>query len=202
MTVAIIQERLDQLDGLVLEAGGHQAAQDKMCVMEAAAWIAGEPWSDHPSCVSPVLGAFLRQWNDALDADGRQALKAYLPRVIGTAGDGKDEQRAWIATDWLVRECAPAWLELAGVKESSAALRALPPITAKTCAAAQPTITEAKKAGAAAWAAAWDAAGAAAWAAARYALAAGAAARAALEPTKVSLQASAHELLDRMIDPS
>ena len=48
----------------------------------------------------------------------------------------------------------------------------------------------------AAWAAAWDAAGDAAWAAAW------AAARDALAPTVATLQASALDLLDRMIDPS
>src|SRR5690606_20754126 len=99
-----IKERLKALDSITLLSGAHDPNGDKQfCAMEAAAWIAGEPHSDHPECVSPVLGAFLRSWNDALDDKGRQALKPHIPRVIGTAGDGHDEERAWMAADWLVR---------------------------------------------------------------------------------------------------
>ena len=120
------------LENVTLEKGTHKGPEDGMCAMELVSYIARGPFTDHPQCASPVLGAFLRSWNDALDDDGRQRLKPFLPRVIGTAGDGKDEARAWLATDWLVRVCAPAWLELAGVEESPAALRGLPPITAAT----------------------------------------------------------------------
>ncbi len=37
-----------------------------LCIMEAVAFMAGEPWSDSPACASPVIAAFLRSWNDAL----------------------------------------------------------------------------------------------------------------------------------------
>ncbi len=98
-------------------------AERVVSAMEFVSWLADEPFSDHPACVSPVLGTFLRSWNDALDDGGRQKLKPFLPRAISTASDGRDEERAWLCTDWLVRVCAPAWLELAGVQESPAALR-------------------------------------------------------------------------------
>jgi hypothetical protein len=246
----VVQDRLKALDTMTLKRGAHDSVDAGVCAMELVAYIAGEPHTDHPACTSPVLAAFTRQWNDDLDDEGRQMLKPLLPRMVGTAGDGFDEQRGWMCADWLIRVYTPTWLELAGVTESAAALRALAPIAgAATVAAARPTINEARKKGAAAWAAAWAAAGDAAWdaagAAARAAAgaaagdAAGAAARAAagdaardaawaaawaatgaaawdatwaaawdatraaawaaLEPTKVGLQASALDLLDRMI---
>ena len=191
----VIEERLAKLDEIELLKGAHDPPNGDFsaCVMEATAWIAGETWSDSPECVSPVIAAFLRRWNDDLDDEGRQMLKPYAVKVIGTRDD-HDEERAWMAADWLVRVHTPAWLELAGIKDTSAALRALPPLTAETAKAAQPAIEEARRKGDAAGAAAWDAAWDAAWAAA------GAAAWAALDPTKVSLQKSALELVDRMIE--
>jgi hypothetical protein len=209
------------LDRIELKAGAHASRDDGVCAMEAVAWIAGESHTDHPSCVSPVLGAFLRQWNDDLDDEGRQRLKPYLARTIGTAGDGQDEARGWLCADWLVRVHAPVWLELAGVRDAAAALRGLPELRdPATLGSARPAIDAARSradaardaawaaagdaARAAAWAAAGAAAGEAAWAAARAAAwaAAWAAAGDALRPTTLSLQASALELLERTIDPS
>lgn len=179
----IIEERLKALDSIPLLRGPHDPNDDKqMCAMEAAAWIAGEPHSDYPKCVSPVLGAYVRAWNDALDDEARQTLKPYIPRMIGTAGDGHDEERAWMATDWLVRVCAPAWLDLAGINDSAEALRSLPPITRATVSKAHPTVKEARaKAIAAVRAAAQarNAAGDAAWAVVRARTAARTAVRAA-----------------------
>ena len=42
------------LGPLSLEKGAHKRGSG-MCAMEAAAYIAGEPHSDHPVCVSPVI---------------------------------------------------------------------------------------------------------------------------------------------------
>ncbi len=137
----VLEDRLPILDGFKLDKGAHAPPANgptEACVMELVAYIAGEPWSDNPECVSPVLTAFLQRWNDDLDDEGRQKLKPFIPRVIGTAGDGQDVARAWLATDWLVRVHTPAWLELAGVKESAVALRALPPLVSSTSASAHP----------------------------------------------------------------
>jgi hypothetical protein len=156
--------------------------------MELVAYMAGEAHSDHPACVSPVLGAFLRRWNDDLDDACRQRLKPHLPRLIGTANDGLDERRGWILTDWMVRTHLPAWLDLAGIAAPATALRALPEmLDVASAASAQPTIENARVVSAAARAAAWDAARDAA--------------TKKLEPTKLLLQESAFALLDRLIDP-
>ena len=65
--MTVIESRLPDLEAIQLKAGSHNSPEDGMCVMEAAAWVAGEPFSDHPQCASKVVGAFLRTWNDTLD---------------------------------------------------------------------------------------------------------------------------------------
>ena len=133
--------------------------------MQAVAYIAREPWSDHPVCASPVITSFLIRWNDAMNDEDRQMLKPYIPKLVGTRTLKHDEDtRAWMLTDWLARECAPAWLRLAGLTAQAELLEALAPLTdAKTARAAQPKLDIARKDSAAAWDAARDAAGAAAW---------------------------------------
>jgi len=173
-TATIIPERLAAL--ATLAKGQHDIPADGMCAVEAAAWIAGEGFSDHPSCVSPVIAAFCRSWNDDLpQADRNRLLLPLVPRIVGTDGSSALEvRRSLMAADWLVREHTPAWLRLAGLSAQADMLEALPEITSM---AQVPSIRgplEAVKRDAdAAGAAARAAAGATAWAPA------GAAARAA-----------------------
>jgi hypothetical protein len=67
-----------------LSRGSHVSVDDGACVMELASILAGEPFNDHPECVSPVIGAFLRLYNDALDDARRQDLYPYAASVVGT----------------------------------------------------------------------------------------------------------------------
>ena len=156
------------LDTLVLAVGAHSATKDDMCVMEAVAFIAGEPWSDHPDCASPVIGAFLRTWNDSLPDADRQTLKQYIPRLVGSKGTtAQEERRAWMALDWLVRVHTPAWLRLAGLVDQANLLAGLAEVDAGTCPSIKPMLEavrmDAAAAGGvvrdAAWAVARDAAG-------------------------------------------
>lgn len=48
--------------------------------------LGGEPFSDHPRSVCPVIGAFLRTYNDSIDDERRQALYAYAAEVVGSRG--------------------------------------------------------------------------------------------------------------------
>ena len=167
-----------------------------LCIMEAVAYMAGEPWSDTPACASPVISAFLRSWNDALsDGDRDRLLPAavWVPRLVGSRGDdATEERRAYLALDWLVRVHAPTWLDLVpALAPHAAALRALPEIVDMTTAGRAGDTVRATRA------AAWDAARNAARDAARNA--AGEAARDALRPTVETLQQSALDLLDRML---
>ena len=174
------QERLASVT--VLSSGAHSAPNGEFmaCVMEAAAFVAGEPWSDHPECTCPVIAAFMRGWNDGLpsDEDRTRLLLPFVPAIVGTKGsEALEERRQLMAADWLVRVHTPVWLRLAGLKDQAATLEALPEITSLAQAPSLRGPLEAvRKDAAAAWAAARDAAGAAAWAAAGDA--AGAAARA------------------------
>jgi hypothetical protein len=52
--------------------------------MEMASMLADEPFSDHPPSVCPVIGAFLRVYNDAADDDRRQDLYGYAAKVVGS----------------------------------------------------------------------------------------------------------------------
>ena len=187
---SILPDRADLLDTVTFATGAHDANGDAMCVMECVSYITGEPWSDRPQCVSPVIAAFLRSWNDALPEPPRTALlRPLVPLVIGTRTTEADEHtRAWMATDWLVRVNAPAWMDLTpALAPHATALRRLPPLTSSEMA------TEFQSAIASAWDAASDAAAAAAADAAWYA-----AWDAAMAPIVSTLQLSAVELVKTM----
>jgi hypothetical protein len=180
--------------GYQLAYGTHATPEDGRCAMEWVSHIAGEPHSDDPACVSAVLRAYCTSLNDSLEDGPRQLLRPYLARTIGTADDGLDEERSWMALDWLIRTYAPAWLAAADMTAPARELADLPPVIdaaalkgalavvkaarretratwASALGAARPAAWTAWAAGrAAAREAAWRSAGAAAWAAARVAV--------------------------------
>ena len=55
--------------------------------MEFASYLAGERWSDHPSCTDPVLASLARGVNDNLTDGRRDEIAIEIPRVIGLRGD-------------------------------------------------------------------------------------------------------------------
>jgi hypothetical protein len=67
-----------------LSKGKHASPEDGACVMELASMLADERFSDHPLSVCPVIGAFLRAYNDSIDDLRRQDLYAYAAKVVGT----------------------------------------------------------------------------------------------------------------------
>jgi hypothetical protein len=64
--------------------------------MELASMLADEPFSDHPKSVCPVIGSFLRDYNDSVSDERRQDLYRYAAAVVGTRGS-KEVQRARMA---------------------------------------------------------------------------------------------------------
>jgi hypothetical protein len=46
--------------------------------------LAGEPFTDRPQSVSPIIAGFMRGYNDGLDDVRRQSLKPYAAACIGT----------------------------------------------------------------------------------------------------------------------
>ena len=172
-----------------LAYGTHATPEDGRCAMEWVSHLAGEPHSDQPKCVSPALRAICIALNDGLEHEPRQRLRPYLARTIGTADDGLDEARSWMAMDWLIRDYTPTWLDAAGLSEPAAELRSLPAVLDEAmlvrgavCRSSVPGCAPAMRGAAdrsAPWTAArsaaretaWACAGAAAWAAARVAVA-------------------------------
>ncbi len=148
-----------------LAYGTHARPEDGRCAMEWVSYLAGEDHTDEPACVSPVLRSFCIALNDGLDDVPRQRLRPFLTRTIGTAGDGLDEARAWMAMDWLIRVYTPAWLDLARLNEAATRLTRLPAVLdGRDLWAALPELQFARRQARAAWSAALGAARAAAWA--------------------------------------
>lgn len=176
-----------------LAYGTHATPADGRCAMEWVSHLAGEPHTDSPACVSPVLRAFCTTLNDSLDHGPRQLLRPYLARTIGTADDGLDAMRSWLALDWLIRTYTPAWLSAAGLTVPATRLAELPEATeGRDLRPALRALADARREAHAAWTAAlgtraaawtpwaagraaareaaWGSAGAAVWAAARIAV--------------------------------
>ena len=187
MTI-IDQDRLARVSTLAKGAHKPPNGEFEACVMEAAAWVAGEPWSDHPKCACPVITAFMIVWNDGLpnDAERTRLLLPLIPKIVGTRGsEALANRRATMASDWYVRVQTPVWLRAAGLNAEVDALANFPEITdfAKTPLIMAP-LNAAKDMAYKKWATAWDAAGDAAWA--------------ALKGPTAELQASATTLVERM----
>jgi hypothetical protein len=68
-----------------LSAGRHRSPHAGVCVMELASMLAAERFSDRAATVSPVIGAFLRTYNDGLDDVRRQDLYAVAAKIVGSA---------------------------------------------------------------------------------------------------------------------
>src|SRR6476660_5639298 len=139
-------------NGITLARGSHRSPDDGLCFMEAVSFFRGLPHTDCPPCVSPVLGAMGRRLNDGFPDDLRQMLVPLIPLVPGTAGDGHDETRGYMALDWLMRTCLPAYLDhVPSCRENAAELRALSQIVDSVAAdRARPIARRAKAAAAAA----------------------------------------------------
>jgi hypothetical protein len=71
----------------VLSAGRHRSAKRGACFMEYASYLAGERWSDRPTCTHPVLASLARLVNDLTSDDARSRLSTLIPSVVGLNGD-------------------------------------------------------------------------------------------------------------------
>jgi hypothetical protein len=93
-----------------LSKGKHSSPEDGACVMELASMLAGEAFTDHPACVCPAIGSFLRAYNDSLDDERRQDLYEYAARVVGTRGSSALERaRAERLIAWAANRRPRPW---------------------------------------------------------------------------------------------
>ena len=139
--MSVIEERLHYLDDLRLGHGSHKPPNNGLveaCVMEAVAYVAGEPWSDHPACASPVITLFLIGLNDRLGDGDRQKLKPYITRLVGTnTGNPADETtRRYMLLDWVAHEALPGLLRRAELPEIAEEMEALVSVTDEASAGA------------------------------------------------------------------
>lgn len=87
-----------------LRAGSHASPDQGACVMELASMLAGEPFSDAPDAVCPVIAAFLRTYNDCVDDRRRQDLYEYAAKAVGTRGTREVERaRVELCRQWTGR---------------------------------------------------------------------------------------------------
>jgi hypothetical protein len=84
-----------------LSQGKHSSPEDGVCVMELASMIAGEPFSDRPTSVCPVIGSFLRAYNDSVSRSRREDLYVYAAKVVDSRADARVQQAR--------AECLAAW---------------------------------------------------------------------------------------------
>jgi hypothetical protein len=112
-----------------LSKGKHISPEDGACVMELASMLAGEPFSDHPRCACPVIGSFLRAYNDSVDDDRRQDLYAYASRVVGSRATAAVQRaRGERLAEWelelrrrrFIRRVLPGRLGRVGLRRRSA----------------------------------------------------------------------------------
>lgn len=87
--------------------------------------LAGEPFTDQPESVCPVIGSFLRAYNDLVDDNRRQDLYAYAAKVVGSTRSAAVERaRADLLAAWALemrqrrwtRWFLPRWLRGIGVE--------------------------------------------------------------------------------------
>ena len=79
-------ERL--LDSVELVRSRGEPGGYKLCVMSLVARLAGEAHGDRPVAASPLIAAFARPVNDAMDRITRQRLIPFAPRIRGTSAAG------------------------------------------------------------------------------------------------------------------
>jgi len=148
------------LSTITLLEGGHKTREEGMCVMEAVAWAAGEPHSDHPQCACPALAVFARKLNDRHWPGGdpvrTEVMRPLIMTLVGSRStQDVYERRGFFFADRAVRELAPMVMDLRAdrrdrwkqdeaatiLREAALKLRAVPEIVDKASAAAASAIT-------------------------------------------------------------
>lgn len=90
----------------VLSAGRHRSPRTGACFMEFASFLAGEKWSDHPSCTHAGVAQLARAVNDMTTDQGRGRLAPLIPSVIGLNTD--DERLEMVVAIAAVSAALPS----------------------------------------------------------------------------------------------
>lgn len=93
-----------------LSKGKHSSPEEGACVIELASMLAGEPFTDNPATVCPVVASFLRAYNDSVDDERRQDLYAYAAKVVGSRASVEVQSaRAERLAVWHVENLRKRW---------------------------------------------------------------------------------------------
>jgi hypothetical protein len=85
-----------------LARGSHRRPEDGVCVMELASMLAGEPFSDRPESVCPVIAGLLRSYNDGIDDLRRGDLYRLASEAVGSrAAPAVQQRRAELCRRWI-----------------------------------------------------------------------------------------------------
>lgn len=111
-----------------LRRGRHSSPEQGACVVELASMLAGEPFSDHPKSVCPVIAAYMRALNDGLGDLERQELYGYAAAIVATRGSRRVRRaRARACARWSAQlgAISPFRARTLGLWGSSRALGSL-----------------------------------------------------------------------------
>lgn len=75
-----------------LSKGKHASPDEGVCVMELASMLAGQPFTDRPASICPVIASFMRAYNDRIDDERRQDLYRYASEVVDSQAKPEIEQ--------------------------------------------------------------------------------------------------------------
>ena len=110
-----------------LSKGKHSSPDEGACVMELASMLAGEPFSDYPACACPVIGSFLRAYNDSIGDERRQDLYTYASRVVDSrSGAAVQRRRAERVAAWAIEMQRRRWTRILLSKVRNAGLNRQP----------------------------------------------------------------------------
>ena len=70
----------------ILARGKHRSPRRGACLMEYTSLLAGERWTDAPSCTHPALAALARAVNDCTGDGARQQLAGLAPSLVHALG--------------------------------------------------------------------------------------------------------------------
>jgi hypothetical protein len=91
--------------------GAHRSPADGACVMELVSMLAGERFTDRPQTACPVIGAFLRAYNDVVGDASRQDLLACASTVVASRRPAYEALRVQRCVDEAIAayEDTPSW---------------------------------------------------------------------------------------------
>ena len=118
------------LRGITLQTGSHLEKQEGMSVMEACAHLAGEPHSQEPRAVSPVLNDLVSHWSDTLEQPSRdRIILPLIPSIIRTGPQrGTERATRLLVADWLLHTAIPIWAQAADLPQIARSIAQLPPV--------------------------------------------------------------------------